>query len=435
MSVRYASAMQVVTRLAGPLAVLAAVVGVSIAPLPGDATAVFAQSQASGAGDTTIRPFKIAVPDAVIADLQARLKSPRIPEPLQGDGWRLGTDTKYLRELVTYWRDSFNWREQERKLNAMEQFTTNIDGLNIHFVHRKSKHPGAFPLLVTHGWPGSVMEFTKIIGPLTDPVAHGGQASDAFDVVMPSIPGFAFSDKPREPGFDPARIAMVEAKLMARLGYERYGAQGGDWGSIISTQIAARDAAHVAGLHLNMCTGAAPAGADPNAGLTDAERERLKGRQTFQNEETGYQQIQGTKPQTIGIALNDSPVALAAWIIEKFQSWCDCNGNPESIFTKDELLTNITLYWVTQTAASSARIYYESRHPTTPPLAGRIEVPTACADFPREIIWSPRRWLEARYNITRWTLMPKGGHFAALEQPQLLVDDVRAFFRTLRAVP
>lgn len=434
MSVRDLDALRMLSRLSAPLTVLA-LLGLSTAPMPIGTVAVIAQAPPSSAADTTLRPFRIAVPDAVLTDLKTRLKTPRIPEPLQGDGWRLGTDTAYLRELVTYWRDSFNWREQERKLNTMEQFTTNIDGLNIHFVHRKSKHPGAFPLLVTHGWPGSIMEFTKIIGPLTDPVAHGGQASDAFDVVMPSIPGFAFSDKPREPGFDPARIAMVEAKLMARLGYQRYGAQGGDWGSIISTQIAARDSAHVAGLHLNMCSGAAPAGVDPTAGLTDAERERLKGRQTFQNEETGYQQIQGTKPQTIGIALNDSPVALAAWIIEKFQSWCDCSGNPESIFTKDELLTNITLYWVTQTAASSARIYYESRHPTTPPVPGRIDVPTACADFPREIIWSPRRWLEARYNITRWTLMPKGGHFAALEQPQLLVDDVRAFFRTLRAVP
>lgn len=220
---------------------------------------------------------------------------------------------------------------------------------------------------------------------------------------------------------------------MARLGYTRYGAQGGDWGSIISTQVALQDAAHVAGLHLNMCVGAAPAGSDPNAGLTARELERLKQRQVFQAEETGYQQIQGTKPQTIGIALNDSPAALAAWIVEKFTSWCDCNGHPETAFTKDELLTNIMLYWVTETAASAARIYYESRHAPPAPTAGRrIETPTACADFPKEIIWSPRKWLEPRYNITRWTEMPRGGHFAALEQPELFVDDVRAFFRTVR---
>ena len=287
------------------------------------------------------------------------------------------------------------------------------------------------PLLITHGWPGSFVEFTKVIGPLTDPESHGGSAADAFHVVMPSIPGFAFSEAPREAGYDPARIAAMEVKLMARLGYARYGVQGGDWGSIISTQIALQDAPHLAGLHLNMCFGAAPAGSDPNAGLTERERERLKARQAFQAEETGYQQIQGTKPQTLGVALNDSPAGLAAWIVEKFRTWCDCNGNPETVFTKDELLTNITLYWATQTAASSARIYYESRH-AAPAAARRIDVPTACADFPREIIWSPRSWLEPRYNITRWTEMPRGGHFAAFEQPQLFVDDVRAFFRTVR---
>lgn len=383
--------------------------------------------------DTAVRPFTIRVPDAVLADLKARLANRRLPAPLQGDGWALGTDIKYVRELLAYWRDRFDWRAQERRLNQLEQFTTTIDGLRVHFVHRKSKHPGAFPLLITHGWPGSFVEFTKVIGPLTDPPAFGGRAEDAFHVVIPSIPGFAFSEAPRQPGFNPARIAATEAQLMARLGYTRYGAQGGDWGSIISTQVALQDAAHVAGLHLNMCVGAAPAGSDPNAGLTARELERLKQRQVFQAEETGYQQIQGTKPQTIGIALNDSPAALAAWIVEKFTSWCDCNGHPETAFTKDELLTNIMLYWVTETAASAARIYYESRHAPPAPTAGRrIETPTACADFPKEIIWSPRKWLEPRYNITRWTEMPRGGHFAALEQPELFVDDVRAFFRTVR---
>jgi pimeloyl-ACP methyl ester carboxylesterase len=387
------------------------------------------------AGDA-IRPFAIHVPEAVLADLKARLARPRFPEPLQGDGWTYGTDIAYLKPLVAYWRDRFDWRAQERALNRFEQFTTNIDGLNIHFIHRRSKEPHAFPLLITHGWPGSFVEFTKIIDPLVDPAAHGGRAEDAFDVVIPSIPGFAFSDKPSEPGYDPARIGRVEAALMARLGYQRYGAQGGDWGSIISTQIALNDASHVAGLHINMCTGAAPPGADPNAGLTEAEKDRLRVRQTFQAEETGYQQIQGTKPQTIGVALNDSPIGLAAWIVEKFRTWCDCDGNPEKVFTKDELLTNITLYWVTQTAGSSARIYYESRHAAAAapvgPTGRRVEAPTACADFPKEIIWSPRRWLELRYNITRWTVMPRGGHFAAFEQPQLLVDDVRTFFRDLR---
>ena len=237
--------------------------------------------------DASIEPFTINVPESVLADLKARLKNPRIPEPLQGDGWELGTDTRYLRELVDYWRDRFDWRAQERRLNAMEQFTTSIDGLTLHFVHRKSKQPDAMPLLVTHGWPGSFAEFTKIIGPLTDPVAHGGQAGDAFHVVMPSIPGFTFSGKPREPGWDPARIAALEAKLMARLGYGRYGAQGGDWGAIISTQVALADPTRVAGLHLNMCIGGAPPGGDPNEGLTPAERERLKVRQAFQSRGDG----------------------------------------------------------------------------------------------------------------------------------------------------
>jgi pimeloyl-ACP methyl ester carboxylesterase len=387
---------------------------------------------AQGSDSAPIRPFTILVPDAVIADLKARLANARYPDALQGDGWTYGTDLRYLKELVAYWRDRFDWREQERRLNRLEQFTTTIDGLNLHFIHRRSNQPNALPLLITHGWPGSFVEFIKIIGPLTDPAAHGGRPEDAFDLVLPSIPGFAFSDKPREAGYDPARIAASEAKLMARLGYQRYGVQGGDWGAIIGTQVARNDAAHVVGLHLNMCTAPPPAGVDSSAGLSEAERARLKAREAFQAEETGYQQIQGTKPQTLGFALNDSPVGLAAWIVEKFRTWCDCDGNPEKIFTKDELLTNITLYWVTQTAASSARIYYESRHAAPAASPRRIEVPTGCADFPKEVIWSPRRWLEARYNITRWTEMPRGGHFAALEQPALLVDDVRAFFRDLR---
>jgi pimeloyl-ACP methyl ester carboxylesterase len=391
-----------------------------------------AQPAAGQAADTArIEPFTIRVPDAAIDDLKQRLARPRFPEPLQPD-WSYGTDLAYLRELVAYWRERFDWRAQERRLNQLEQFTTTIDGLRIHFIHRRSKQPNAFPLLITHGWPGSIVEFTKVIGPLTDPVAHGGRAGDAFDVVMPSLPGFGFSGQPAAPGYDPARIAVMEAKLMARLGYQRYGAQGGDWGAIINTQLALADPDHVAGLHLNMCTGPAPSGGDPNAGLSDAEVARLKVRQAFQAEETGYQQIQGTKPQTLGVALNDSPIGLAAWIVEKFRSWCDCGGNPETIFTKDELLTNITLYWVTQTAASSARIYFESRHPTSPPNRAKIEVPTACADFPKEIIWSPRAHVAARYNLVRWTEMPKGGHFAAFEQPQLFVEDVRAFFREIR---
>ena len=382
--------------------------------------------------DDAIVPFRIEASDEQLADLKRRLLATRWPDKEPVADWSQGMPLAYAQALCRYWAEAYDWRAREARLNRFAQFMTRIDGVDIHFIHVRSRHADALPLLMTHGWPGSIAEFTKIIGPLTDPTAHGGSAADAFDVVMPSIPGFGFSEAPREAGFDPARIARIEAALMARLGYTKYGVQGGDWGSIISTQVAARDREHVAGLHLNMCFGNAPAGQDPEAGLTDAEKARVQARQVFQTEETGYQQIQGTKPQTIGIALNDSPVALAAWIVEKFRTWCDCDGDPERVFTKDELLTNLSLYWFTQTAASSARIYYESRHPTTPPVAGRIAAPMACADFPKEIIWSPRSWLEGRYNIQRWTAMPRGGHFAALEQPALLVDDVRAFFRTVR---
>jgi epoxide hydrolase len=388
---------------------------------------------ARGADQASIDRFTIHVADADLADLKARLARARLPDDIPGSDWTYGTSRAYLESLVRYWHDTFDWRAQERALNRFEQFTTTIDGLKIHFIHRRSKEPGALPLLVTHGWPGSFVEFTKVIEPLTDPVRFGGRAADAFDVVVPSLPGFGFSDKPRERGVDPTRMAAIEATLMARLGYTRYGVQGGDWGSIISTRVALNDAAHVAGLHLNMCRAAPPPGSRPNDGLTAAELDRLKRFDAWQAEETGYQRIQGTKPQTLGYALNDSPVGLAAWIVEKFRSWCDCGGNPETIFTKDELLTNITLYWLTETAASSARIYYENAHATPAPGANRrVETPTACADFPREVIWSPRKWMEARYNITRWTEMPRGGHFAAFEQPALFVEDVRAFFRDVR---
>ena len=384
---------------------------------------------------SVIVPFTIHVPDEVLVDLKQRLAHARFADEVNGDGWNYGTDLEYLKSLVAYWRDRFDWRAQERTLNQLEQFKTNIDGLNVHFIWRKAKQRNPFPLLVTHGWPGSFVEFTRIIGPLTDPVAYGGSADDAFDVVIPSIPGYGFSDKPRQPGYSSTKMAEIEAKLMARLGYTRYGAQGGDWGALIAAPLAINDRAHVAGIHLNMCAAGPPAGVtDPMAGLSPSEQARMKVRQAFQAEETGYSTEQGTKPQTIGAALDDSPVGLAAWIVEKFRTWCDCDGNPETKFTKDELLTNITLYWVTRTATSSARLYYESRHAGTT-LAGRVEVPTACAQFPKEIIWAPRAWVEARYNLKRWTEFPHGGHFAALEQPDALVGDVRAFFRDLRSAP
>jgi len=383
------------------------------------------------AGRDAIVPFRIQVSDAVLADLKQRLARTRFPDEIRGAGWDYGTDLTYLKTLVTYWRDTFDWRAAERRLNQFSQFKTNIDGLEIHFIHQRSSNPNAMPLVLTHGWPGSIVEFTKVIGPLTDPVGHGGRAEDAFHVVAISLPGFGFSGKPAERGYGPERVAGIIAKLMARLGYSRYGAQGGDWGSAISRFVALNDASHVAGLHLNFCLAGAPAGVkDPNEGVSGIELERMRARQAFFDGERGYFQIQSTKPQTIGYALDDSPAGLAAWIVEKFRSWCDCGGDVEKAFTKDDLLTNIMIYWVTQTGASSARIYYESQRAT--PAQGRVSVPTACAVFPKEINIPPRRWVEASYNLTRWTEMPRGGHFAAMEQPDLLVGDLRTFFRDLR---
>ena len=259
---------------------------------------------------------------------------------------------------------------------------------------------------------------------------YGGRAEDAFHVVAISLPGFGFSGRPDARGYSPERMAKIIASLMARLGYQKYGAQGGDWGGIISRLIAIDDAPHVAGLHLNFCIAGAPPGGDANAGVPAAELQRMQARNTYMENERGYQQIQGTKPQTLGFGLNDSPAGLAAWIVEKFHAWCDCDGDVEKRFTKDELLTNIMTYWATQTAASSTRIYFENR--VTPPNPAKVTVPTACALFPKEITVPPRKWVEARYNLTRWTEMPRGGHFAAMEQPELLVTDIREFFRTLR---
>lgn len=385
------------------------------------------------ADPTAIRPFEITVPDSVLDDLKLRLEQTRLPDQLDGVGWDYGTELDYLTDLITYWREEFDWRAQEQQLNQFDQFKTRIDDLDIHFIHQRSPEADAIPMIITHGWPGSIAEFTKIIGPLTDPVAHGGAAEDAFHVVAPSMPGYGFSDKPRSRGFGPEQIAEVNAALMARLGYEKYGIQGGDWGSIVSSRHAFNHPEAAIGLHLNMLVGGPPPGGDPTEGVPPEELERSQARRSFYNTaESAYSQIQGTKPQTLGYALNDSPAGQAAWIVEKFRAWCDCNGDPESVFTRDEILTNITIYWVTQTATSSARLYYESsRAPTSRPM-GRIDVPTGAAIFPYELFITPRRWAEAAFNITHWTEMPRGGHFAAMEQPELFVEDLRTFFRPLR---
>ncbi len=334
---------------------------------------------------------------------------------------------------MDYWLAEYDWREQERRLNAFDQFTTDIDGVRVHFIHQRSEEPGALPLVINHGWPGSVFEFVKIIGPLTDPVAHGGRAEDAFHVICPAIPGYGFSGKPNERGFNVGRVGEMVAHLMARLGYARYGAQGGDWGASVTAWLGRSAPEHVVGAHLNFVWLPPPAGVDdPTAGLSARELEWLEQNQSWIEEEWAYGQIQGSKPQTLGYGLNDSPVGLAAWLVEKFRSWSDSNGDVESRFSKDELITSVMLYWVTESITSSARLYYESRHTSNPGVGGRVTVPTAYAVFPKEVVRSPRSWVEARYNLTRWTEMPRGGHFAALEEPELLVADIRAFFRDLR---
>jgi epoxide hydrolase len=377
-------------------------------------------------------PFRIEVPDAVLDDLRARLGKTRYSVPVDGAGWDYGMDRAYLEELCGYWAGDYDWRRHETALNAYEQFTTEIDGERVHFLHVRSPVEGALPLLVTHGWPGSVAEFLKVLGPLTDPAAHGGDTADAFHVVAPSLPGYAFSGPTRQPGWDSRRVAAAWAALMAGLGYDHYGAQGGDWGALVSTQLALVDPTHCAGLHLNMVVAGPPPG-DDMSGLTEAEALGLADMANYMEHESGYAKIQQTRPQTVGYGLDDSPAGLAAWIVEKFWAWSDCNGDIEHSFTKDELLTNVMLYWVTRTAASSARLYYETtKTGRFGPGSERVEVPTGCAVFPRELFRPPRSWAEHSFNVVHWTEMPRGGHFAAMEEPELLIDDVRAFFRELR---
>ncbi len=379
---------------------------------------------------TAIEPFEIRVSDETLDDLRQRLARTRFPDQLEGAGWDYGTELGYLRELVAYWRDKFDWRAREAELNRFPHFRIESDGCRLHFIHARSPEPNAVPLLLLHGWPGSVFLFKKVIGPLSDPVAHGGKPEDAFHVVAPSLPGYGFSDAPRGRGFDVRAMADTMAALMARLGYDRYGAQGGDWGSMISSQLALRDRAHMLGLHLNFVVALPPAGADPMQGLTDEDKAAFADAIRFQQEETGYSSIQGTKPQTLGYALNDSPAGLAAWIVEKFRTWSDCDGDVERRYTKDDLLTNVMIYWVTRSITSSTRLYYETmKAGLWGAVPERVEVPTGCAIFPREILRPPRAWAERLYNVVHWTRMSSGGHFAALEEPDLLTDDVRSFFR------
>jgi epoxide hydrolase len=382
-----------------------------------------------------VAPFRIQTPEADLADLRARLQRTRWPEKETVSDWSQGVPLGYLRELCRYWAQDYNWPARQRRLNALPQFRTEIDGLGIHFLHVRSPHPDALPLVMTHGWPGSVAEFANVVGPLTDPVSHGGKPVDAFHVVCPSLPGYGFSDKPPEPGWGIERTAGAWISLMERLGYPRFAAQGSDWGTSVSTSIGQQAPGKVIGLHL------VPPLAPPDPAtlddLTDRERSALESLRRSAEADSGYSAEHATQPQTIGYALTDSPAALAAWITEKFWAWTDHDGDLETVISRDELLDNLMLYWLPRTGASSARLYWESIRQVNQWISGEVtdtvSVPVGCSIFPKELQRPSRRWAQRRFtDIRYWNEPERGGHFAALEQPGLFVTEVRQCFRVLR---
>jgi len=377
---------------------------------------------------STHLPFTIDIEDEAIDDLKTRLRGSRFSQQIVDEPWTLGTDRETLMSFCRYWESTFDWRSAEMRLNEWPQFVCEIQGEKLHYAHIRSPHDNAIPLVMTHGWPGSIAEFVDVVGPLTNPLAHGGHENDAFHVVLPSLPGFGFSGPTQKMGNSPTQMAGMIKRLMADLGYGSYLAQGGDWGSIITTELGRLDADHLLGIHITM----------PIAGPTQQARDnpqpedllafqKLEFRKTVDG---GYAEIQGTMPQTIGYALDDSPAGLAAWILEKFRTWSDCEGDLLRSYTWDQLLTNISIYWFTQTASSSARIYYEMRQSQI--NFDLVEIPVAIARFPGEIFLPPRAWCEQVYNIKRWTEFGHGGHFAAMEVPQLLVGDLRAWLTHLK---
>lgn len=366
---------------------------------------------------TSIAPFRIQIPDTDLVDLKERLARTRWPEAECVDDWSQGVPLSYVRQLAAYWANDYDWRAREAALNRFDHYTTDIDGLTVHFIHQRSGRDDAFPIVITHGWPGSIVEFQKVIEPLNEL---------GYDVICPSLPGYGFSAKPTSTGWGIERIATAWEALVNRLGYQRYGAQGGDWGAAVATQIG-RNGGRCVGIHLNM-----PVAFPPNDIGKPTEEETLAlDRLTYYDQwDSGYSKQQSTRPQTLGYALVDSPVGQLAWIVEKFWSWTDCDGHPENALSRDEMLDNVMLYWLTGTGASSARLYWESFGSFG--ATGRVELPTGIACFPKEIMLAPRGWCEAGYNITHWTTMPRGGHFAAFEQPELFVEDVNAFFEKVR---
>jgi pimeloyl-ACP methyl ester carboxylesterase len=376
----------------------------------------------------TIAPFTLAIPQAEIDDLNRRLDATRWPDRETVADWSQGAPLANVQALCDHWRHLYDWRRCEDRLNGLGQFKTEIDGLGIHFLHVRSPHPAAMPLLITHGWPGSVVEFVKAIGPLTDPVAHGGAAGDAFHVVAPSLPGYGFSDKPAAPGWGVARIAAAWITLMARLGYDRWVAQGGDWGSAVTTSIGVARPGSCAAIHVNMPL--VFPGAEEMADLTPAEQAAVISMAHYQNSDSGYSKQQSTRPQSLGYGLADSPAGQAAWVYEKMWAWTDNNGAPEDALTRDEMLDNIMLYWLPGNAASSARLYWESFASFA---STKLDIPVGVSIFPKEIFRPSRRWAEKRMsNIIHWNELDRGGHFAAWEQPDLYAREIRACFRQVR---
>jgi pimeloyl-ACP methyl ester carboxylesterase len=382
--------------------------------------------------ETEIRPFRIDIPRADLDELADRLGRTRWAPQLPGDRWTRGVPVDYLRDLADYWRRGYDWRKHEAELNSHPQFTTVIDGQTVHFLHVRSPEPDALPLILTHGWPGSIVEFLDVIGPLSDPRSHGADPATAFDLVIPSLPGFGFSPAPIEAGWNTRRVALAFAELMARLGYRRYGAQGGDLGAFVSPDLGRVAADHVVGVHVNAATvGFIPFGNvadDDLATFTDAERQRYVRMRRFLSDGNAYFQMQATRPQTLAYGLTDSPIGQLAWIMEKFAEWSHGDGVPEDVIDRDRLLTNAMIYWLTGTAGTAANMYYENMHTGIWPTPSTT--PTGVAVFAEDI--SIRRYSEQLNTITRWTDFERGGHFAALEAPDLFVEDVRTFFATLR---
>jgi pimeloyl-ACP methyl ester carboxylesterase len=380
-----------------------------------------------------IQAFQLPYSESAVQDIRERLARTRWPDTIPGSGWEYGFDLEYLQRICRYWREEFDWKAEIERLAHLHHWRYVAGDHLIHFVHERGRGPAPIPILLLHGWPGSFLEMLTLAPRLTDPAAYGGDPFDSFDVIVPSLPGFGFSSRPTERGMNTARMGDLFAELMSELGYERFACHGGDFGAGVSSWLGRRHAERIIGLHLNYIPGSYRPGLKPGAVLSEEEQQFLADADQWEEEFGAYQHMQFRTPQTAAYGLNDSPAALAAWILEKFRDWADCDGDLEKRFTWDELLANVTLYWMTETIHSSCRLYFEMR---TAPLhlaqGERIEVPCGFAHLPKEAPFPPRSWIERGYNVQRWTELASGGHFAAMEEPEALAADIRTFFRRFR---